>query len=132
MATTQLSPAPAFVQVLTQAGAVAAGSLTLSDANYPVTNMFNPGAGAISVLLYWTATNQVAYDYLDFQLLIRDGKATVPAWKEGPEVYRVSPDKVVEIPVKGMTSGMMVRVLGAMTQTPATVLVVRAAVRLVD
>ena len=132
MATTQLSPAPAFVQVFTEAGVVAAGSLTLSDANYPVTNMFNPGARAKSVLLYWTATNQVAYDYLDLQLLIRDGKETVAVWKEGPEIYRVSPDKVVELPVKGMTSGMMVRVLGAMTQTPATALIIRAATRLID
>uniref|UniRef100_A0A6M3XV60 Uncharacterized protein n=1 Tax=viral metagenome TaxID=1070528 RepID=A0A6M3XV60_9ZZZZ len=128
MTTVSLYPAPQFVQVLSQAGAVTAGSMTLSDALYPLTTAFLLGTGAKNVLLYWQATSETVGDFLDLQLLIRDSKATVPLWVEGPEQFGVTSKRVVRFPVSGMVGHLHVRVLGATTAIPATALIVRAAV----
>ncbi len=111
---TRINRPPLFVEVRSKAGAFAADSTTLSDANYPLTSAFEPMGGGAAVAVYWYATGGTvhALDFVDLQILYRDSKySTAGQWTEGPIQSGIKQNAIVTFPTANC-SMCYIRVLG--------------------
>ena len=66
--------APRYTMVNGQSGAVSADPAALTIANYPLSDIVDPG-GADTILLYWTATSSGPTDLLTVQAIVLDEHA---------------------------------------------------------
>lgn len=126
----RLSEAPQFTEVRAGAGAITADSATINDTNYPLTRAFDPSARRNEILVYWEEGGGTVapFDYLDLQLLQRDGTMTL--WVEGEIAYGVRRRQIVPFRVDG-SSQCMIRVV-AVSCAAGTDLSISAAARPLD
>lgn len=112
MALSRLTRAPRFTAVRTEASP-AADAVPINDTNYPPADAVQP-AGAKSILLHWVATGAAWVDYIDLQVLVRDGISD--QWVEGPKILGLQVDTDVKVDI-GSAELIYIRIAGVVLRT---------------
>jgi hypothetical protein len=127
MTTVRLALCPEFTTVRTKAGAFAADSATLSDTNFPPEDCIVAPGRNHEVIVYWDASGGSVgpHDFVDLELLMRDGSLVTPAWTTHQVVLGVKQKEVKRFQIVG-ASHVYIRVAGVSCAS-GTGLTIRAA-----